>query len=204
MIDLQIVKEQYSRMSDEQLIDLVKTGKDEITEKALIILKMEFSSRRLNMSLFDQNIADSSPVLQEAAQQTGMIASNVLDESLWQYAFDLKKEGKTDKEVLDAIKEKGATEENAADVLNSLVPVLKSIISAHSKNMQTGLLICGAGLVITFSSYSLASGGGTYIVAWGAILFGAIRMFKGFGNKEKYEKILASFDKENNPLQTKM
>jgi hypothetical protein len=49
------------------------------------------------------------------------------------------------------------------------------------RDVVIGALICLAGVVITFVSYSSASGGGgRYVVAWGAIVFGAIRMFRGY------------------------
>ena len=45
-------------------------------------------------------------------------------------------------------------------------------------NRMIGGLICGIGTVITIGTYAAASGGGTY-VAWGAIIFGGIRMITG-------------------------
>jgi hypothetical protein len=46
--------------------------------------------------------------------------------------------------------------------------------------MITGAVICVIGIVVTAVSYSSASeGGGSYVVAWGAIIFGAIRFFRG-------------------------
>lgn len=43
-----------------------------------------------------------------------------------------------------------------------------------------GALICFAGIMVTIVSYSSASeGGGRYMVAWGAILFGGIRTVRG-------------------------
>ena len=47
------------------------------------------------------------------------------------------------------------------------------------KNMIYGALWCIGGIVVTAVTYSAASGGGTYIVAWGAIIFGAIQFFYG-------------------------
>jgi hypothetical protein len=45
--------------------------------------------------------------------------------------------------------------------------------------MLVGALICIVGVVITVGSYMAAGNGGGYVVAWGAIVFGAIRFFKG-------------------------
>jgi hypothetical protein len=51
--------------------------------------------------------------------------------------------------------------------------------SVGMKNMLYGGLWCGGGIVVTVVTLSMSQGGGTYVVAWGAILFGAIQFFKG-------------------------
>lgn len=48
------------------------------------------------------------------------------------------------------------------------------------KDMLVGALWCIGGIVVTALTYSAASeGGGTYVVAWGAILFGGIQFLRG-------------------------
>jgi hypothetical protein len=66
--------------------------------------------------------------------------------------------------------------------------------SSHARGrsmMLRGGIICLIGLVITVGGLVMTSGGGTYVVAWGAILFGALRFFWGVslvnGNDEKID-----------------
>jgi hypothetical protein len=47
------------------------------------------------------------------------------------------------------------------------------------KNMLYGALWFIGGIVVTFGSMAAASGGGTYLVTWGAIIFGAIQFVQG-------------------------
>jgi hypothetical protein len=47
------------------------------------------------------------------------------------------------------------------------------------KDMLHGALWCVGGIVVTVATYAAASGGGAYVVAWGAILFGAIQFLRG-------------------------
>jgi len=49
------------------------------------------------------------------------------------------------------------------------------------KNMWVGGLWCVGGAVVTVGTYSFAAsgGGGTYFVAWGAVLFGGYQFLKG-------------------------
>ena len=47
-----------------------------------------------------------------------------------------------------------------------------------------GGIFCVIGTVVTVASYAAASGsseGGSYVVAWGAILFGGIQALRGVG-----------------------
>ena len=47
------------------------------------------------------------------------------------------------------------------------------------KHLLVGSLWCIGGAVVTVATFSAASNGGTYVVAWGAILFGAIEAIAG-------------------------
>jgi Bacterial SH3 domain len=59
-------------------------------------------------------------------------------------------------------------------------PSRSDIQAAHARaNMRTGAIMCIGGIAITWITYSLAANGGTYVVAWGAIVFGAIRFMNG-------------------------
>lgn len=48
-----------------------------------------------------------------------------------------------------------------------------------SKDMIFGALWFFGGIIVTVATFSAASNGGTYVVAWGAIIFGAIQFFRG-------------------------
>jgi hypothetical protein len=58
----------------------------------------------------------------------------------------------------------------------------RPVETAHSsgRDMAVGALWCIGGIVVTAVTYSsAAAGGGRYIVAWGAIVFGGIQFLKG-------------------------
>lgn len=59
--------------------------------------------------------------------------------------------------------------------------------AAAKTRMLHGALWCFGGILVTVLSYASAASspfGGTYIVAWGAILFGAVRFFQGLSGRE--------------------
>jgi len=56
---------------------------------------------------------------------------------------------------------------------------------AAQRQMALGALICIVGIAVTLCTFSAASSsstGGTYVVAWGAIIFGAYRFYRGWSN----------------------
>lgn len=52
-------------------------------------------------------------------------------------------------------------------------------IEAGQRRMLLGAAWFGGGFVVTFVTRAMAAGGGTYIVAWGAMLFGSIQFLLG-------------------------
>jgi hypothetical protein len=56
--------------------------------------------------------------------------------------------------------------------------------SRESKNaLFFGAFWCIGGVLVTVVSYNEASGGERYIVAWGAIIYGFVKFFKGLSNE---------------------
>ena len=63
--------------------------------------------------------------------------------------------------------------------------------STPEREMRIGGLFCLGGIFVTVMTYEAASkAGGTYIVAWGAILFGALKFFSGLlGRNSQVEEM---------------
>ncbi len=65
----------------------------------------------------------------------------------------------------------------------------KSLADKYVKHMLSGLIWAVGGTVVTAATYGAASdGGGTYVVAWGAIVFGLYDFFKGLFGWMKYKE----------------
>jgi hypothetical protein len=56
----------------------------------------------------------------------------------------------------------------------------------YARHMLFGFLWAAGGTIVTAATYQAASGGGTYVIAWGAILFGIIDFFWGLFGWLKY------------------
>ncbi|HAS42941.1 MAG TPA: hypothetical protein DCS93_20845 [Microscillaceae bacterium] len=103
---------------------------------------------------------------------------------IYDYAANLLiNENYTSYEAKEALIEQGLDQETAAIVIDKLEKDIGEVKQkGANKDMIYGALWCIGGIVVTAASYSAASGGGTYVVTWGAILFGAVQFFKGLVN----------------------
>lgn len=91
---------------------------------------------------------------------------------------------KSIEETKAALIEKGLRAEDADVVIANLQKQYKQEKrEAGNKNMLYGALWCVGGLLVTILTYSAASDGGTYVVAWGAVIFGAIQFVQGLIQK---------------------
>ena len=103
---------------------------------------------------------------------------------VYEYAAALMvKEKKSAYETKQALIAKGLDNEIATIVVDNLE---KKIHDAKKERANKDMLYGGlwfiGGSVVTAVTYGAASGGCSYVVAWGAILFGAIQFIKGLVN----------------------
>jgi hypothetical protein len=86
-------------------------------------------------------------------------------------------------EVRRILVEDGLDDESALTVVTNLDnQITKAKSEKARKDMLHGALWCIGGTLVTLISYSSTSNGGSYVVTWGAIVFGAIQFFRGLAN----------------------
>ena len=101
-------------------------------------------------------------------------------QAIYQYAAELVKAGNSAKQVEKKLMEKGLDQQAAAVVVQNLFQMRsKALKETGKKSMLYGALWFIGGTVVTLGTLAAASGGGTYVIAWGAIIFGAIQFFRG-------------------------
>src|SRR5258705_8440026 len=73
-------------------------------------------------------------------------------------------------------------ESTAAQASEGVPPKIERTV--REKRILYGALWCAGGVLVTIITYisALERGGGTYIIAWGAILFGAFQLLRGLTN----------------------
>lgn len=101
-------------------------------------------------------------------------------DAVYGFAAEQMRDGVSPQRIEVLLVEKGLDQQSAATVVANLSELKsKALREAGQKDMLYGALWCIGGIVVTVATMSAASGGGTYVVAWGAIVFGAIQFFRG-------------------------
>jgi len=196
MIDIAIIKENYSRMADEELICLSQQDGKDLSSEAISALYQEFLKRKLDTTIFSSLRAYKAEEHQRHLQNIQESKAQEFTSSIWTYCFEAKAEGKTNDEIFQGLINLGLDDEQSSFVINSLEERAIEYEKAYDNEMLTGGAICAIGIILTVITYSSALNGGTYVIAWGAIIFGAIRFLKGINNKGKFSKILRTIQEQ--------
>lgn len=84
--------------------------------------------------------------------------------------------------VAQNLADRGVNSDTALNMVNELNRAkAQGILAVAKRNIAMGAMTCVVGIVITAWTYQTAinAGGGRYVLAWGAILFGAIQFLRG-------------------------
>jgi hypothetical protein len=107
-------------------------------------------------------------------------------DGLYSYAKAQMAAGIPDDVLHQAIVQQGWHPEVASTIISNLHAQHKGRRKRENRQVALrdillGGAICLVGTVVTIYTYSTASnsGGGKYVIAWGAIVFGGIQLFKG-------------------------
>jgi hypothetical protein len=196
MIDKDLIKENYSRMSDIQLINLAKNDGLQLPDETLELLEFELNKRNLSSEILD-NIKNEKRLQRLREIESDNIKENEKKEnSIWAFALDQKYLGKTNKELYDLLKSKGLDDNYSKLIIEKLEDVTTKLKNNSDSEMITGGLVFIIGVFVTFATLNNATNGGSYVIAWGAILFGAIRCYNGAKNKSRFSKILQNIENE--------
>jgi hypothetical protein len=105
------------------------------------------------------------------------------DQAVYVQAFRLLRGGRSQPEATAELQRTGLDSAAAAAIVAKVDAFMNVMRASYRqggmKNVGIGMLWCVGGIIFTAITYSMARGGGTYLVAWGAVLFGAIQALRG-------------------------
>jgi len=118
-----------------------------------------------------------------AAMPSPTQAKPAADQAVYVMAFRLLRQGRPQPQAIAELSRSGVDGATAATIVARVGLFINALRAAYRdaglKNILYGFLWCVGGMVVTAVTYSMASGGGTYVVAWGAVLFGFIQAIRG-------------------------
>jgi hypothetical protein len=133
--------------------------------------------------IVDSNKPENVPVDKiDLAHQIG-IKELIL--ALYEKTIKLIIEGKNDSEILEELEKKGLTREIGEKIIDKAKTEINKVRNKAHREVAgeyflKGLGFLALGAVITGITYSIASGGGTYVVTTGLFVVGGLYVIIGF------------------------
>jgi hypothetical protein len=104
-------------------------------------------------------------------------------EAVYDLAAEQMRNGVAPSQIEKILTKQGLKPETAATVVGDLEQIKsRAHRETGQRMMLAGAFWCVAGVVVTALTYSVAAsaGGGSFLVAWGAIVYGGIQIVRGF------------------------
>jgi len=106
-----------------------------------------------------------------------------IDRAIYIQAFKMLKQGKLRDDICAELQKTGVDAATAANIVEGVDSLMSVVHAAYRKAglkiAGTGALLVVGGILVTAITYGMAQGGGTYVIAWGAVLFGCIALIRG-------------------------
>lgn len=127
------------------------------------------------------------------SNQSGDAGPRINDQRARYVVIDSLDAGKSPDEIREKLNAYGFSNLDANRIIENVMAEQqrtreynKIVRGGGNLNMWMGGIICLLGTVMTVGSFMAASeGGGRYIIAWGAILFGGIQFFRGLSQRSQ-------------------
>jgi hypothetical protein len=193
MIDINIIKEKYASMTDEQLIHLATNDSDGLTYEAIAILKQEFISRNLDMDVFIPVAKEQAEEEEEREPIAGFYnpATSAEDALLGRNYLSIK----------NPAQEMQLAEHKEKFMANLTEEELLALIKKCNSSMLKNTFIFTIGFAVTIMTYlPAAENGGSFIVAWGAMAIGGIGFISAYWAKNKYQSALKHIHNKSEEL----
>jgi hypothetical protein len=188
--DLDFIRETYSSLPDEKLIQVAQGDLNELAPGVSDILEQEFRKRGLNMADYLTTGSEAEiveePIPEFQSQNNSADASMMgLSYQEMMYPDDPEKE----------LRKKEAELKFLSELKEQDLHRLK--VRANWSMFLYALLF-GIGMIVTLASFLTTGEEGRFVVAYGAIFAGALGFFASWNRKRKYnnQKKVFEFEEE--------
>lgn len=128
-------------------------------------------------------------------QEPASDADRSIPDEAYTYALECLLKGSKPSEVRRSLLDAGHSHRDADEIIRVAVQYRNESEandqlqgerrSDGTRNMLIGGAVCLIGIAITLATLASAANRGSFVVAWGAILFGAIQFFRGMAQSRR-------------------
>ena len=128
MININIVKEQYQQMHDEQLKLFAKNESQSLTIESFHALKDELERRDIDLSFLEEMQTERELQEVNKLSEFEKVTAFEFTKTIWQFAFDEKEKGVSNKQLFAGLLEKNIKPEYALMLIQSIEPKTKEML----------------------------------------------------------------------------
>jgi hypothetical protein len=174
MIDIELIRQKYAAMSDEELILLASAEDFHFSDEAYPVFKDEFLKRNLDITILE-NLENKIAIQRNrSAHALQKSIAQEYTQSVWTYAIKAKLKSKTNYEIYNGLLKRGVEPDSAFYITNSLRWKLEQMRDHCYNGIFKGLLTVGIGLLLIVLPSVIDQ---LYAFAWGFMLLGVVRFF---------------------------
>lgn len=196
MIALDIIKEQYAKMPDEELIRFAKNESQHLTIESFRLLISEFEIRNLDIDILETVETDKELLKLSKQSYFEQKTSEEFEQSILDYALGEKEKGSSNVIIYNGLIKKGLDEEYAFMFVQSLGWKVRKLVDHYSGRLIVGCIGVFGGIIL-FTLFSVETLGPMFAL-YGivAIIIGVVAIIINLSRKEKYQAILKFIESE--------
>jgi|GEM_PF-4165816 len=174
MIDIEMVKARYSKMTDDELLQFAEHQGIVITDEAVSCLYNEFTQRRLDTSLFYGLMKQRSD---DKDREVARVHQKHYEENmkaLWEHIFQLKKEGYSNLDIKQELLEQDLHPNFVAEVANDIPVQIRNLKTDAQSQANKGFILIIIGVILCCIGGRLIIYGAMLTLAGASIFLNAL------------------------------
>jgi preprotein translocase subunit SecF len=153
MVDVELIKANYSQMADEQLIFFARNEGTLISHEAFIVLKKEFRKRNLAPEVIAEAEKAREDKNREKIINNLEKESNKANNKLWNEVFQMKSEDKSDNEIQEYLSSEGLSYVDSQRYIQELKTVAEMTLKNNKRYIVRAICFLLLGVALLIWSY---------------------------------------------------
>ncbi|SRR5579871_162340 len=195
--DFQLIKEQYRRMNDQELVWFANNESQTITPGAFGLLMAEFERRGLDASVIQSAAVDRDLLEATKLSEFERTTADAFTQSIWKFALDQKLHGATEPELMVALVQKHISPEYAHMLIESIGPKMQEELESIKTQRIAGWVLLVTGLLLFIITLNISIHTRIFFL-FGISMFitGLVALVNCASREKKCRKILENIQKE--------